>query len=321
MLQMLQCLNIFKKHNFLLSSLFGITLLLSPSHTHASASTTEQNKFSALREVSSKIIKWSGKIVSYYNLIQSVFPIIKLARAELLVRTIPTVPLSACKTNFADILSMTRQMNIDANEIPMYLWNQVSPAVGRSFTRDILFIPSINKVFSKGECHFTLGHELAHIAHKHVLKRFLLAIIAPLAIRAGLTIFHKLAKKGLQAIRERYEPAAGSWLDKTLKTTNKAIRFVSRNPFMEALYINRLCTYYSRSQEKEADLESARIFNTAEQGVSFMQSFDKINKQAVSPTQLRIHEFFDEHPTYVERIAYLRPLAEAQKRQAKLVNS
>ena len=251
------------------------------------------------------------------RVISSIIPLYGLITFERLVRNVRTARLSEYKGDFDCTLvsGMARQMNLDPEQIPVYKWNNGSPAATCSFTRNILLIPSIN-VFNlnNDENRFVMGHELAHMAYKHILKRYIMAMIAPWAVYAGCTLTDKLIHKMLRFIGDKFGAEPDSRLDKTLRAAHKISHFLLRNPLMQILYTNRLNTHYARSQEKQADLESAKQFCCAEHGITFFQKADELQTSLFGRIGKKIFQWTDSHPTCAERIAYLRPIAEAQAR-------
>ena len=253
------------------------------------------------------------KIPTVLTISRAIAPLWNLVANERLIRTTPTARLSEFEVDYADIPAMATQMNIDAAQTSVYKIDTIG-AVGRGFAKNILFVP-LKETFGNREKLFMLGHEFSHIAHEHVLKRCLIALIAPIAIRAGLILADRLTQKGLKALKHKFNATANSKINKVLHTIGNVAHVLLRNPFTEFICENRLVTYYERSQEKQADIESALKFNCAADGISFMEQCDKLQTENLGPVK-KILQFFDVHPTCAERIAYLKPIAEAQAKKA-----
>lgn len=221
-------------------------------------------------------------------------------------------------SRFNNILAMARTMKLDPNKL--YVAESDSPDIHRStacatqtFTKNILLIDAKSESTSGKSClelsdnerTFMIGHELAHIKYHHILKDIGIKVLAPWLIRAGLIIGNTLAQLGLTALAQKFNLQN----NRALTAVKKIALFLFRNPFMEALYTNRFVTYYLRSQEKQADIESAKKFNCAADGVSLLQKIDALAEKKYSRARRLFIQFIDTHPTNAERIEYLQKIA------------
>ena len=122
---------------------------------------------------------------------------------------------------------------------------------------------------------FLVGHELMHIKHKHIQKSVLLSLAFPsLSARLLFPLWGK--KKG------------------------------PSNAF-EAM----LTLWYSRRNEKEADISCAKRLHCANGGIEVFTSLE------TSPDKrlFKVPDAFLDHPSHKVRIEYLQELAESEKYQ------
>lgn len=223
---------------------------------------------------------------------------------------------------FENIQAMARAMGLDPEKI--YVAECDSPGIGHAtaqatetFTKNILLIdtkpenPDGKKYMTidPDEHTFIIGHELTHIKHHHILKDIACKLLAPWIVRASLIIGDTLAQIGLSAIAQKFNMQN----NQTLHIIKSITHFMLRNPLMEALYANRFITYYLRSQEKQADIESAKKFNCAAAGISLFKKIDALGTQKYSRIKRLWMQFKDTHPTNAERICYLKKIAEQQE--------
>jgi Zn-dependent protease with chaperone function len=160
------------------------------------------------------------------------------------------------------------------------------------------------------------GRELSHIAQKHMRSHIMTNIVTPWVVRACLIASNTIISTMLHAIVQRSEITRSIKLSSIVANIGPAMQFLLRNPIMESIYINRICTYASRRREKQADIEAARRFNCAQSGISLFQKIDAFNHRAYDIFDRLYYRIINGQPTPAQRIAYLRPIAEAQRAQA-----
>lgn len=163
-----------------------------------------------------------------------------------------------------------------------------------------------------GERRFMMGHEFTHLSHEHTLKSMTRKLVTPWLTRGALIVSNTLIFMGLRTIADKYNVNNTGILSSSLNIMQKLARFLLRNSWLEMLYCNRVETYYCRSLEKQADIESARRLGCAEDDISLMGKFNRLHS-TFSKLIIRLNQFFDEHPTNAERMAYLRQIMEEKK--------
>ena len=156
----------------------------------------------------------------------------------------------------------------------------------------------------KNEFRFLLGHELSHLKHKHDLKRIFMHFALPWLTHLGLGVVHGVSQLCLNALSKKLGIETSPWLSIARSLTH----FICKHPLVELLIAQLLGSSYMRSQEKQADLDSARQFNCAQAGVGFMRRIQSRQNRFEEILKL----FIGTHPSEQERINYLTPLAIAQ---------
>lgn len=261
----------------------------------------------------SKLVQAIG-LLQLYKPITSLF---KTVREDLVPKNERGLPQLSTAWPFA--ANMARQIGLDPNGIELYNKYPDSGLAGGgvSFTRKILGISSnIFKNLPMGEQVFLIGHEFSHLKHAYTLKKLAISFIAPWIAHALFVATNRVIQKGLSLVAKKFHATSESRIGKIIRNVSEFTDFFLRFPLMEYLCSNRLTTYYVRSQEKLADLESATKFNCAEHAISFLQKADESLTSKTTYIGKKIILFLTDHPSYAERIAYLKPIAEAQKAQA-----
>ena len=64
--------------------------------------------------------------------------------------------------------------------------------------------------------------------------------------------------------------------------------------------------------EKQADTTSARTFKCAQAGYDVMKKFKEHREKRTPALLIKLHQFFDEHPSDATRMEYLQELAQEQ---------
>jgi Zn-dependent protease with chaperone function len=151
-------------------------------------------------------------------------------------------------------------------------------------------IPNISKIA-------LVGHELVHMKDNYSTKDLCAAWIIPLSLDIASSIFPKYLKK---------VSAEHSLI------TNVGLAICYN--IITSFALSR----FGRHFEKRADMISAQKGDCA---IGLISIFTKIkemyeqelkDKSILAHARFKINEFFDNHPSWTERIKYLTPIAEAQ---------
>lgn len=172
------------------------------------------------------------------------------------------------------------------------------------------------------EHRFVLGHEAVHIKNDHPKKRAIAACVIPVAVHAGCALLHYGTSKIVNTIKRAYTLKKGSWGYSICSWIKNGTKTLSQSWILKGLLSFYLWKKYVRMQEKEADIESAQMLNTAQGGVDFFKNLQSENLKTrgsfMSCIDNQGNNLCDiEHPLFSERIAYLTPLAEQQAQTAK----
>ena len=243
------------------------------------------------------------------------------------------------------INAMARKIGLNPEHVIVHKSSNKNTTAGatQSFTRNFLIVgkPMINEI-DAGDCsaarfasadhephlelndderRFSIGHEFAHLAHAHPIKIF--AAGSPFALASHIAIVAGKTAIGLSllACTQGFQLPTHGALSVIAPLLGQTTQFLLQNKWiefiMESLLSIKLDLRYIRNCEKQADIESAVTFNCAAHGISFFEKLDVFLRRKYSPLKYFLHGLIDLHPTCAERIAYLRPIAQAQEEVRK----
>lgn len=160
-----------------------------------------------------------------------------------------------------------------------------------------------------------ISHEMIHIRNNHMSKTMLLFIIATYLSRYIKIILNK------NKIKYEYKIENYGYFDKVCKPYSFSVIDI---------FCTTILSWFSRKQEKEADIEGAKTIKTADGAVQLWKRYIKekedpdsrfafrrlLNKIIVRPCNHIYHVINGTHPTYRERKKYMKKLAKKLKRGA-----
>lgn len=214
-----------------------------------------------------------------------------LASTQTLENTFGSQPLDPTHETFCR--SVIKEYGI--NQKPVVLRK---PTMYASKLTGLTAFSLLNYVFIPEKYHFdelpqnetrsVLSHELVHHERKHSLKKFFFNF----SITLGCTAAYAYCSKYVFPQSSSYQA------------------HIARDATVLGLGLvgYALCQAYSRSLEREADIESALKFNNASDAIALFIREQLLFPQPKSPLPQSITQLFASHPHEEERIAYLQTI-------------